>query len=230
MTKIDLSLFDISHIEEKYKKRHSHIKNPHDDIAFDCDRPNCHEPAYYKAPKNPQNLTEYRYFCLKHIREHNERWNYCENMNADDIISHIEKDVVGHRPTWQSGMSVGGNGKGTARQKQKTHHQKPFAFDDPFDLAKKIFDRVNPHDTTQKSKKQKIATRYDNGLQKIHDACATLEIEFPPVMIQLKQNYKKLVKQYHPDINKHDVNAEKKLRHVLDAYRMLKDFLELNSA
>ena len=223
MAKIDLSLFDISTIEARSKKRNPHKYKQDTENVYECERPCCNEPAYYKAPKSPQNLNQYRYFCLKHIREHNQRWNFCENMTEQDIISHLEKDVIGHRPTWQSGMSVGGSGKGSAYKRQESYSEKPFAFDDPFDLSKTIFDTINPQKNTQK---QKLTPHYDSKLQKIYDACQVLAVEFPPELNILKQNYKKLVKQYHPDINKHDINAEQKLRQILDAYRLIKDFLE----
>ena len=62
-------------------------------------------------------------------------------------------------------------------------------------------------------------------LQKIIDACNVLSVEFPPTLVIVKQNYKKLVKQYHPDINKTDKDAEQKLRIVVDSYRLIADFL-----
>lgn len=223
MARIDLSLFDISTIEAKHKARKCQTHTHGDKIARECDRPACDEVAYYKAPKSPRLLNEYRYFCLKHIREHNERWNYCENMTEQEIISHLEKDVVGHRPTWQSGMS-----NSNTRDSQKTyqpHYDKPFAFDDPFDLTKNMFDTAQQQQTQKKSYKQKQNVHYDDKSQKIYDACHVMAVEFPPLFESLRHNYKKLVKQYHPDTNKTDKDAEQKLRSVVEAYKILTDFL-----
>ena len=224
MTKIDLSLFDISTIEAQYKQKNSHLYKHDPKNAAACDRPNCQEPAYYKAPKSPQNLNQYRYFCLKHIQEHNARWNYCENMTEQDIVSHLEKDIVGHRPTWQSGMSIKGGSKKTASY--ASNEAPEFStFDDPFDLAKTIFNTHKPNPKQKKSETKKPNTAHDKSLQKIIDACNVLSVEFPPTLVIVKQNYKKLVKQYHPDINKTDKDAEQKLRIVVDSYRLIADFL-----
>jgi hypothetical protein len=226
VAKIDLSLFDISTIEAKHKARKSQTQSHGDKIAHVCDRPACDEDAYYKAPKSPKNLTEYRYFCLKHIREHNERWNYCENMTEQDILNHLEDDVVGHRPTWQSGMSIKGGHKRNSRHKTE-HAYMDTPFDDPFDLAKTIFDKPNAQ--YQKSHNQKRHNHQkpnDSKLQKVYEACQIMGVEFPPIFAVLKDNYKKLVKQYHPDINKTDKDAEQKLRHILEAYKIVTDFLE----
>lgn len=220
MTKIDLSLFDISTIETKFKKSYRNHQRP--EVSHECARPNCLEPAYYKAPKSPKQLNQYRYFCLKHIREHNERWNFCENMTEAEIIRHLEKDIVGHRPTWKNGMS--------ASKKHSTHKNKhddiQFQFDDPFDLAKTMFDTMNPKANNKKTYQHKRPDYFDATLNKIHDACGIIEIDFPPSFDLLRQNYKRLVKQYHPDINKKDVDAEQKLRKIVEAYRLICDFLE----
>ena len=39
----------------------------------------------------------------------------------------------------------------------------------------------------------------------------------------LKKQYKKMAKKYHPDINKEDQNAEEKFKQISEAYQKLKD-------
>ena len=62
-----------------------------------CNSPNCNLIAEYRAPLSPDNLKEYQWFCLKHIKEYNKNWNYFENMSADEIEEFIENDIIGHR-------------------------------------------------------------------------------------------------------------------------------------
>ena len=34
-----------------------------------CEHPGCDAEAAYRAPRSPQHLDEYRWFCLDHVRE-----------------------------------------------------------------------------------------------------------------------------------------------------------------
>ena len=43
---------------------------------------------------------------------------------------------------------------------------------------------------------------------------------------QLKATYKKLVKKYHPDLNKNYLNKEKKIKQINKAYNILLKFLK----
>ena len=64
-----------------------------------CNSPECNLFAEYKAPLSPDNLRQYQWFCLQHIKEYNKNWNYFENMTADEIETFIENDIIGHRKT-----------------------------------------------------------------------------------------------------------------------------------
>lgn len=227
MANIDLSLFDISTIEEKHKnkKREQHSGPKEDADAHQCARPMCQEPAYYRAPKSPQQLNEYRYFCLKHIQEHNKRWNFCANMSEDEIIHHLEQDIIGHRPTWVSGLGIKSKTQKKHRFSQENTHNE-FDFDDPFDLGRTIFgDQKKQHKKKNKSTKQQ--QQISKELQKIYDACTVLGVDFPVNYEILRKSYKKLVKQYHPDINKKDLDAEAKLRRIVAAYKLVTEYLQL---
>ena len=70
-----------------------------------CNSPNCNLIAEYRAPLSPNNLKEYQWFCLKHIKEYNKSWNYFENMSADEIEEFIENDIIGHRKTHKIGAN-----------------------------------------------------------------------------------------------------------------------------
>ena len=48
-----------------------------------------------------------------------------------------------------------------------------------------------------------------------------LSIQMPITLEKIKSSYKKLVKKYHPDINKDDNNAEKIFKEVNSAYKVL---------
>jgi hypothetical protein len=149
-------------------------------------------------------------------------------MTEQDIIDHLEKDIVGHRPTWQSGMSIKGGRKKKSPTSNTGDTPEFSSFEDPFDLGKTIFNTTHKNKQKQKHQKEfdtEKSNIYNQNLSKISDACKVLSVDFPLDIDVVKQNYKKLVKKYHPDINKTDKNAGDKLRKIVDAYHLIKEFL-----
>ena len=45
-----------------------------------CDASNCNHEGIYPAPKSRDQLNEYYFFCLDHIRDFNKSWNYFEGL------------------------------------------------------------------------------------------------------------------------------------------------------
>jgi hypothetical protein len=54
-----------------------------------------------------ENLDNYQWFCLEHIKEFNKSWNYHNKMNSDEIENEIRYDTIWRRPT----KSFGSGGK-----------------------------------------------------------------------------------------------------------------------
>ena len=50
-----------------------------------CDHVNCNKVAEHRAPKSRENLREYYWFCLEHVREYNKSWNYFEDMSEEQL-------------------------------------------------------------------------------------------------------------------------------------------------
>ena len=70
-----------------------------------CSFENCPNDGEFKAPSSPKELKRYVWFCLKHIREYNKKWNYFSDMSADEIEEFIENDIIGHRKTKKIGTN-----------------------------------------------------------------------------------------------------------------------------
>ena len=64
-----------------------------------CDWENCKEPGKFKAPVERDNSKKYRLLCLEHIKIFNKKWNYFENMSADEIEFFLKSDVTWHKST-----------------------------------------------------------------------------------------------------------------------------------
>jgi len=61
------------------------------------------------------------------------------------------------------------------------------------------------------------------GFTKVErDAFAELELEPPATLKEIKGQYRKLAKKYHPDLNKGDETADKKFQRLTFAYEVLK--------
>src|SRR5579863_2711515 len=100
-----------------------------------CDWPDCSHAATHRAPKGRNREHEYWRFCLDHVREYNQSYNFFAGM-SDDAVARFQKDALtGHLPTWRIGM-VGGKGR------VKGRGGRPFAEgagpDDPFDILREF--------------------------------------------------------------------------------------------
>ncbi len=83
-------------------KINKHEKN----IDRVCHEPNCSELGTYPAPRSRNNLKEYFYFCIDHVRDFNKSWNYFEGLNEDELEIEIRKSVTWDRPSWKFGTKA----------------------------------------------------------------------------------------------------------------------------
>src|SRR6202140_1413230 len=72
-----------------------------------CQWPRCEAPATHRAPKGRLHANEYWRFCLEHVREYNNSYNFFAGMSDDAVAQYQKEAVTGHRPTWKMG-SIGG--------------------------------------------------------------------------------------------------------------------------
>src|SRR6266478_2480055 len=81
-----------------------------------CEWPDCKNKGPHRAPKGRTNDKEYWHFCLNHVREHNQSYNFFQGMNADAVARYQKDALTGHRPTWKMGANTSSakRGKGSA--------------------------------------------------------------------------------------------------------------------
>ncbi len=161
------------------------------DRAPPCSADGCIHSGAYKAPKSREKIDEYEWFCLDHIRERNQQWDYFSGMGSDEIEAFIQDAVTGHRPTW------------TREGRIREHY---------FTLQDKLYEFING---------SKPAPAKPRIPAKTRNALATMELEHPYTQEQLKVRYRILVKKYHPDLNKGDKKLEEKFKSITTAYRFL---------
>ena len=51
--------------------------------------PGCGAQGEYRAPKSRQNLQEYWWFCLEHVRAYNGSWDFYKGMSPGQIEAHM---------------------------------------------------------------------------------------------------------------------------------------------
>ncbi len=71
-----------------------------------CNNPDCNELGVYPAPKSRNNLREYNYFCIDHVRDFNKSWNYFSGLNEEELEVEIRKSVTWDRPSWKFGTKT----------------------------------------------------------------------------------------------------------------------------
>jgi hypothetical protein len=159
-----------------------------------CAAGGCKEPGEYKAPKSRYHTGEYQYLCLKHIREFNQAWDYFDGWSRDEIETFMHSAVHGHRPTWKIGA-----------QPIFTNEK----------LRESFFRMLG-------EEPPKDAVRRDPRMpRKEREALAQLDLEPGAGLTQIKAQYKKLVKKYHPDVNKGDKQSEEVFKRITIAYAFL---------
>ena len=66
-----------------------------------CAWPDCADEGLYRAPRSRDELRDFVWFCLGHIREYNRQWDFFAGMTPDQIDAQRRADVTWHRPTWR---------------------------------------------------------------------------------------------------------------------------------
>ena len=175
-----------------------------------CEWPRCDAPATHRAPKGRLRASEYWRFCLDHVREYNNSYNFFEGMSDDAIAKYQKEDLTGHRPTWKMG-SVGGR-RSDGKRSSRGSRGSGWAADDPFGL----FERV------ASGGRARPAAEGRKVLNAQRRALDVLGLEADAQRADIKSRFKLLVKRHHPDANGGDRTSEDRLREIIQAYNYLK--------
>lgn len=184
--------------------------------ARDCEWEGCDKPGVYRAPKSRDQLDAFRWFCLDHVREYNQRWNYYENMSDEEVVESAERDRLWDRPTWKFGQrdpqhaASGPHSDGEAWRR--------FGLDDPMSL---LGDKatINPGAAANLEVKRVRERLLPKPIRKALDV---MQLDALATKSDIRDRYKELVRRYHPDQNGGDRTEEARLREVLWAWEQLK--------
>ena len=160
-----------------------------------CAADGCLEEGKYPAPKSRSALRDYLWFCLEHVREYNKSWNYYEGLQGAALEAEIRRATTWERPSW----------------KFATGQPSENSFEDPFGLF-----NFGNRDADPAARKVPAEERH---AWKILQLSPVTDIDI------VKKQYKRLVKQNHPDKNGGDAAAEERLKDINLAYSLIRKSL-----
>lgn len=175
-----------------------------------CDWPGCDANASHRAPKGRLREGEYWRFCLEHVREYNQSYNFFAGMSEDAVARYQKDAITGHRPTWRMGV----NGR---QPSGSTHEPGYFNTVDPFGMFRELgiggpWRPAGDHPAPERRPVRNAERKALDVLGLETDASAT----------DIKAKFKVLVKRHHPDANGGDRSCENRLREIIQAYNYLK--------
>ena len=100
MSKSDPFGFDMSVSNDKKKRTRGKrgMSGAFETSTRVCEHEGCEESGKYRAPKSPDSLEEYFWFCKDHVRAYNLKWNFF-NGSEEELAAQIDKDRVWERET-----------------------------------------------------------------------------------------------------------------------------------
>ncbi|NNU80029.1 J domain-containing protein [Halovulum dunhuangense] len=199
--------FDISVTADKRRRARARgMSGAVETSSRRCEKAGCEKVGKYRAPKSPDNLEEFHWFCLDHVREYNLKWNFFENHSEAELERQFAADRVWERATKPFRKTTEAHPEGRAWQR--------FGFDDPMEV---LGDKatLNGNGTPRAPKRRLPPTE--------RKALAILEAPETATKAELRAQYKALVKVLHPDMNGGKRDDEDRLAEVVWAWDQLKD-------
>ncbi len=166
-----------------------------------CEHDGCNEAGQYRAPRSPDHLDEFKWFCKDHVREYNLKWNFFDGASEEEMNAQADKDRVWERETKPFGT------------KDEQRAWARLGVDDPH--------QVLGANATQNPGKSITGTRKLPPTER--RAIDILEAKDHWTKAEIRKSYKKLIKVLHPDMNGGDRSQEEQLQEVRWAWDQIKE-------
>ncbi len=202
MTKPDPFGFDmsVSSAKKKATRTRRGMSGASDTSTRECEHEGCSEPGKFRAPRAPDVLDEYKWFCKDHVREYNLKWNFFSHTTEAEMNAQMSKDKVWERETR--------------------------SFSDPEARAWARLGIEDPHqvlgaNATKNPGKAMTGSRRLPPTER--RAIEILEAKDNWSKAEVRKAYKSLIKILHPDMNGGDRSQEEQLQEVVWAWDQIKD-------
>ena len=196
--------FDLSVSSDKKKRQRTRrgMSGAFETSTRTCEHPGCQETGQYRAPKSPDDLDEFYWFCKDHVREYNLKWNFFQGQTEEELNAQIDKDRVWERET-----------KPFGKKGEEARAWSRLGIDDPHQILGANATR-NPGKSITGTRKLPPTERRALDILEAKDHWTKAEI---------RKSYKALIKVLHPDMNGGDRGHEEQLSEVVWAWDQIKD-------
>lgn len=167
-----------------------------------CEHEGCEEQAKFRAPKSPDTMDDYFWFCQEHVREYNLKWNFFDGTSEAELMAQQAKDKVWERPT---------------KPFKRSEEERAWArlgVDDPHQVLGQNATQ-NPGRNARNGSTRRLPPTERRAIE-------VLEAKDTQSKQQIRKQYKALIKVLHPDMNGGDRSQEEQLSEVVWAWDQIK--------
>ena len=202
--------FDISvSADKKRRSRKRASSGAFERSSHICEANGCELIGKYRAPKSSKNVAEFHWFCLTHVKEYNQKWNFFEDHSPEELEKQFRADRVWERET--SPLTDGYDNKDIQPEGRAWAR---LGLDDPYDI---LSSQSNPGVSQREHPPEKRLPASERKALEILSAKDNMSKS------ELRKIYKELVKDLHPDRNSGSRADEDRLAEVVWAWDQLKD-------
>ncbi|ETW12640.1 molecular chaperone DnaJ [Roseivivax marinus] len=167
-----------------------------------CDHEGCDQPGKFRAPKAPDVLDDFYWFCKDHVREYNLKWDFFHGKTEAEMNAQATSDKVWDRQTkdWRDPEA-----RAWAR----------LGIEDPHQVLGNNATR-NPGRNGGGSSSKRLPSTERRAIE-------ILEAKEDWSKAEVRKAYKALIKVLHPDMNGGDRSQEEQLQEVMWAWDQIKE-------
>jgi hypothetical protein len=203
--KLDSKYFDSIRVS----RRGSGQSAKRETVTPQCMWKGCEKPGGHKAPMGRGREGEYYHFCIEHVRQYNQSYNYFDGMTDAEVDNFRKDSITGHRPTWKAGANAWAHG---TRDGARTA-----------EAAERVAASAARTQGRRARSSRSESFAYQRQLKPLEKkALKALDLADSASKEEVKARFKHLVKIHHPDANGGDHRSEEKLREIIQAYNFLK--------